>query len=292
MTRTKLIALALFCIPALSLYAAGDKPAYRLFDREGNPVTYSEMLSASAEQEVILFGELHNNPIAHWLQFELSRDLHAMFDSSLVLGAEMFEVDDQIILDEYLGGQILERHFTAEAKLWNNYETDYRPLVLMARENGLRFIATNIPRRYAAMVHRSGFGALEDLDGQGRSYMAPLPIPYDPELPGYRAMLDMEGLPAHAGENFPKAQAIKDATMAHFILQHMVPGGLFVHFNGAYHSNNDEGIGWYLREYSADDLVILTISTVEQDNPSELLEEHLGLADYIIVVPSSMTKTY
>lgn len=292
MNWTKLIALALFCIPALSLYAAGDKPAYRLFDREGNPVTYSEMLSVSAEMEVILFGELHNNPIAHWLQLELSRDLHAMFDSSLVLGAEMFESDDQIILDEYLGGQILGRHFTAEAKLWNNYETDYRPLVELARENGLGFIATNIPRRYAAMVHRGGFGALEDLGAQGRSYIAPLPIPYDPELPGYRAMLEMEGLPAHASENFPKAQAIKDATMAHFILQHLVPGGLFVHFNGAYHSSNDEGIGWYLREYSADDLAILTISTVEQDNPSELLEDHLGLADYIIVVPSSMTKTY
>lgn len=292
MNRTKLIALALFFIPALSLYAAGDKPAYCLFDREGNPVTYADMLSASAKQEVVLFGELHNNPIAHWLQFELSRDLHAMFDSSLVLGAEMFESDDQIILDEYLGGQILERHFTAEAKLWNNYQTDYRPLVELARENGLGFIATNIPRRYAAMVHRGGFDALEDLDGQGRSYMAPLPIPYDPELPGYKAMLDMEGLPAHAGENFPKAQAIKDATMGHFIMQHLRPEGLFIHFNGAYHSNNYEGIVWYLREYSENDLAILTISTVEQDDPSHLMDEYLGLADFIIVVPSSMTKTY
>ncbi len=292
MPFNKLIALVLFCSLITPLFAGEEKPAYRLFDREGNPTSYSQMLSASSEPEVILFGELHNNPIAHWLQYELSRDLHAIFDSSLVLGAEMFESDDQIILDEYFSGQIMERHFTAEAKIWNNYETDYRPLVELARENGLGFIATNIPRRYASLVHRNGFEALEDVSVQGKSYIAPLPIPYDPDLPGYKAMLEMEGLPVHLSENFPKAQAIKDATMAHFIIQNLNPEGVFIHFNGSYHSNNDEGIGWYLREYAEEALSVITITTVEQENIGELGEEHHGLADFIIVVPLSMTKTY
>jgi uncharacterized iron-regulated protein len=29
-------------------------------------------------------------------------------------------------------------------QLWSNYQTDYRPLVDFAKENNLRFIATNI----------------------------------------------------------------------------------------------------------------------------------------------------
>ena len=281
---------------SLSILQAKDKPAYRLFDRDGHETSYSALLEHASEVDIILFGELHNNPIAHWLQFDLSYDLHGVFDSLLVLGAEMFEADNQLLLNEYLEGTILERHFTAEAKLWNNYSTDYRPLVELAREKGLPFIATNIPRRYAALVHRAGFEALEDLSEQAKGYIAPLPPLYDPELPGYKAMLEMEGLPAHGSENFPKAQAIKDATMAHFIIQNLVENGLFIHFNGAYHSNNDEGIQWYLHQYAemagAQPLRVLTISTVEQNRIDALSENNHGLADFIIAVPSTMTKTY
>ena len=276
----------------LAAFAGSDKPAYQLFDREGDAVNYEALLSAATTNDIVLFGELHNNPIAHWLQLELSTDLHAHVAENLVLGAEMFEADNQVIIDEYFSGLIMENHFTSEARLWNNYETDYRPLVELAREQGLSLIATNIPRRYAAMVHRGGFEALESLSDEALAWVAPLPVPYDPDLPGYRAMLEMEGMPAHGTENFPKAQAIKDATMAHFILQHLPENGIFIHFNGAYHSNNDEGIVWYLHEYSEDNPAVLTISTVEQDAVDQLEEAHHGLADFIIAVPRTMTKTY
>ncbi len=288
----KLLLSFFFQMMFLAAFAGSDKPAYQLFDREGDAVNYEALLSAATTNDIVLFGELHNNPIAHWLQLELSTDLHAHVAENLVLGAEMFEADNQVIIDEYFSGLIMENHFTSEARLWNNYETDYRPLVELAREQGLSLIATNIPRRYAAMVHRGGFEALESLSDEALAWVAPLPVPYDPDLPGYRAMLEMEGMPAHGTENFPKAQAIKDATMAHFILQHLPENGIFIHFNGAYHSNNDEGIVWYLHEYSEDNPAVLTISTVEQDAVDQLEEAHHGLADFIIAVPRTMTKTY
>jgi hypothetical protein len=40
------------------------------------------------------------------------------------------------------------------------------------------------------------------------------------------------------------------------------------------------------------DLNIATISAVEQANVDKLNEESFGLADYIICIPESMTKTY
>ena len=203
----------------------------------------------------------------------------------------MFESDNQLILNEYLAGMITERNFNAEAKLWSNYSTDYKPLVEFAKENNLEFIATNIPRRYASLVHREGFESLKNLDKKAKKLIPPLPVPYDAELPGYKAMLDMPGLPAHGSENFPKAQAIKDATMAHFILNNFRENITFLHFNGAYHSNNYEGIIWYLAQYGKDD-GIMTISTVEQSDIDSLEESHIGIADFIIVVNSNMTKTY
>ncbi len=282
--------------PAIILFAvtfsyAQPRPAYQLFDREGRQVDFGQMLGKSAQTQIVLFGELHNNPIAHWLQLELSRELAEKVGEHLVLGAEMFEADNQLILDEYLSGLINERNFTAEAKLWNNYATDYKPLVELAKEKGIPFIATNIPRRYAALVNRQGFEGLEKLPEEAKKYIAPLPPAYDPELPGYKAMLEMTGMPAHANQNFPKAQAIKDATMAHFIYKNLNRSGVFVHYHGAYHSNNYEGIFWYLRQLD-EKLQIVTISTVEQDDISALEEGSLGLADFIIVVPATMTKTY
>ncbi len=271
---------------------AQDKQAYQIYTATGEPVTYGEMLTGALASEVVLFGELHNNPIAHWLQYEVGVDLFIEKDSLLVIGAEMFETDNQLLLDEYFDGIIRERDFTSEARLWNNYTTDYRPLLEFARENGVRYVATNIPRRYAALVNREGFQALDTLSPVAQQYIAPLPVPYDPDLPGYKAMLEMGDMPAHVSENLPKAQAIKDATMAHFILDNLEEGNIFLHLNGAYHSNNDEGINWYLRYYSESPLEIMTISTVEQESAESLQEENHGLADFIIVVPSTMTKTY
>ncbi len=287
----KSLLLSVFILCSSLHVVHGGKPAYALFDKSGAPVNYVMMLEKALASDVVLFGELHNNPIAHWLQIELTQDLFEQAGQRLTLGAEMFETDNQLLLDEYLGGLIAERNFTAEAKLWSNYNTDYRPLVEFARENQLRFIATNVPRRYASLVNREGFEGLEQLDPAARALIPPLPVPYDPELPGYKAMLEMGGMPGHTNENFPKAQAIKDATMAHFIYHNMTGGGIFLHFHGTYHSNNYEGIVWYLQQLS-ERMLIMTISTVEQDDISQLEEAYLGQSDFIIAVPSTMTKTY
>jgi len=95
----------------------------------------------------------------------------------------------------------------------------------------------------------------------------------------------------HGGENLPKAQALKDATMAHFILQYYKPGSLFIHYNGAYHSENREGIVWYLRKQQPA-LNIITITTVSQKDIFHLLKENVNKADFIICVDEDMTTTY
>ncbi|NBW03749.1 MAG: iron-regulated protein, partial [Cytophagia bacterium] len=95
----------------------------------------------------------------------------------------------------------------------------------------------------------------------------------------------------HKMPNMAKAQAIKDATMAYFIFQNQKPGGLFIHYNGSYHSEYFEGISWYLKK-SNPNLKIATIATVSQDDIQSLLPEHIGKADYIICVESDMTPTY
>lgn len=284
--------LSIVLIAFMFMAMKGDKPAYMLFDGKGKQVKYSKMLKTALDADIIFFGEQHNNPISHWMQLELTIDLFEEKGDDLVLGAEMFESDNQLILDEYLAGQIKTKSFESEARLWKNYTTDYKPLVEFAKENNLDFIATNIPRRYASLVNAEGFEGLDELSDEAKKLIAPLPVNYDPEVNCYSSMIEMMGgMGGHVTENIPKAQAIKDATMAHFILKNLKKGQTFIHYDGAYHSDNYEGIVWWIKQTNPD-LDIMTISTVEQDSITELSEEELGIADYIFCVPSTMTKTY
>ena len=278
--------LILLLFPCLALLAQ-DKPAYTLFDSRGKKVSYDKMINRLKENDIVLFGEFHNNPIVHWLQLEVTRDLQSL--RPLVLGAEMFEQDNQEALNRYLDGSLSAKGLDSSARLWPNYKTDYAPLVNFARANRIPFAATNIPRRFASLVARGGFEALDTLSELQKTWMAPLPPAYDSTLPGYKNMMTM--MAGHASPNLPKAQAIKDATMAWFILKNYKPGSLFLHFNGAYHSQNYEGILWYLRQQQPG-LKYATINTVMQKDLKKLLDEHKGTADFIICVDEDMTTTY
>ncbi len=281
------------CLMLASLSAHGqrDKPAYTIFAGNGKSVSYHKMMKDLEKADVVFFGELHNNSVGHWLELQVLKDLYAA-NVSLVLGLEMFEADTQIILDEYLNEYIDERNFLNEARPWDNYKTDYRPLVEFARQKKLRVIATNVPRRYANRVYRKGPGSLDSLSTESKRWMSPPPLQVDYSLPGYQAML--EGMQQHgagSAENLVASQALKDATMAHFIRQHVKPGGVFYHINGAYHTQDREGIIAYLAK-SDPRLKIITIHTTEQEEVGDLVDDVRSKGDYILCIPSDMTKTY
>lgn len=284
--------IILIVVAFLGLGFKSDKPAYKIYNEKGKKVSYSNMLKTLIDADLLFFGELHNNPIAHWLQFELTKDLFQVKEGDLMLGAEMFEADNQLILDEYLKGYISRAKFEDETRLWNNYKTDYKPLLEFAKDSGICFVASNIPRRYASVVFKEGFEGLEKLSDNAKEFIAPLPINYDPELACYKNMLKMGGpMGKEANPNFPKAQAVKDATMAFFILNNWQEGKLLFHFNGSYHSDNFQGIVWHVKQQKPD-LKIITITTKLQEKIDKLDEEYLNAANFILVVPESMTTTY
>jgi uncharacterized iron-regulated protein len=275
---------------AIPLFAQ-DKVAYRIFSSEGKEVKYEKMIRSLNKAEVIFFGELHNDPISHWLELQVAKSLYEA-NKDLLLGLEMFEADDQLILDEYLQGVIEEKNFLNEVKIWDNYQTDYRPLIEFVRQRKLHAIASNIPRRYANLVYRKGLASLDTLDDVSRKWIAPLPIEVDLGLKGYKKMIEeMAGHGTGSVENLAKSQAVKDATMAYFILYHKHHGNKILHINGVYHSQDGEGIVWYVKK-SSPLLKVATIAVVEQADLEKLEETNIGKSDFIVCVPNDMTKTY
>lgn len=270
-------------------FAQPNKPAYLLYDRTGSEISYDKLLKLSHQHDLIFFGEQHNNAIAHWLQFELIRDLSTDSSKSLKVGMEMFEADQQILIDEYFQDHISQSSFEDEARLWNNYETDYKPILEYAKENEIHVVATNIPRRYASSVYRNGMEILDSLSTTANRWIAPLPVEVDTTLQSYRNMSQMAH--GHGGKNLAFSQAIKDATMAHFVLSNFDKNSRIVHLNGAYHSNDYEGIIWYIKT-GENDLKILTINTITADEIGNIEPDRFQPADITLAVPSSMTKTH
>jgi uncharacterized iron-regulated protein len=291
----KLSAILFILVMQLQAFSQ-DKPAYKIFTGEGKKADYEDILKAATKSDVVFFGELHDNPIVHWLELEITKSLFAARGKDLILSAEMFETDNQILIDEYFAGIIKESSFETEVRLWKNYSTDYKPLLNFAKENGLKFVASNIPRRYAAVVASGGFEALQNIYPEELKYIVPLPIEYDPELACYKEMLSMGSsiggqMGGKVSENLPKAQAIKDATMAKSIVNNWQKGQILIHYNGSYHSDRHMGILWYLNKYNPS-IKSITISAVLQDDIEKISDENKGLADFVIVIPSSMTRTY
>ncbi len=290
--------LPLLALPSLA-QKAGDKPAYRLFTGAGKAVKYEKLTKALAGADVVLFGEAHNNPIAHWLELQVAQDLLKAKGTKLVLAAEMFERDVQPVLAGYVAvcDSITEKDLTDKTRPWPNYVTDYRPLVELARTNHLRFIGTNVPRPLARQVAKEGAASLANLPEKEKSWLMPLPLTVDGQRPAYQKMRAMFGGDAgHGGggeglDRMIAAQALKDATMAHFIAAARGAGETVLHFNGSFHSDDHSGICEYLLQ-EAPGTRLLTISTVSQEDLGKLEQENRGKADYILVVPADMTTTY
>lgn len=265
-----------------------EKQAFIIYSKNGKKTNFKKLIDKAKNSDCILFGEYHDNPIAHWLQLELTNEIAS---KNLVLGFEMFESDQQRILDLYVSGKMDENQFKDSCRLWPNYETDYKPLIDFAKSKNLLCVATNVKRKYASLLFKKGRAALDTLPESEKKLFAPLNFNIDSTLSQYREIRKMGG--HEMGGNMMESQAFKDATMAMHILKYLNTNFQFIHFNGAFHSDYHQGILWYIQQTEVGKKKkILTISTVTQVEIGRLEKENHNKADFIICVPENMTRTH
>lgn len=323
---------------------SGHIQAYQIYDANGKKLSYTQFIERlgnnlekhNTQPNVLLFGELHDNPIVHWMQIQTTQDLwlelnedtnkitKANLGPLMVLGAEMFETDQQSAVNEYLNPSDTSHETQTQVspmgatmgedpnfatlkkstKLWPNFKTDYKPLLDFSRDNHIPFIATNIPRKFASLVYKVGIQALDTLSADKKMLFPTMPMPYDSTLNCYAEIFKATG--GHGGQNLPMSQAIKDATMAWKIYGNLPrAGGVFIHYNGSYHSDKHQSIEWYLRQEESTVIRssmaknldafrsnIITISSRTQMDVTHLEPENKGIADFTIVIPDNMTRTY
>jgi uncharacterized iron-regulated protein len=285
--------------PLIALAQNEQKPSsdFRVYDSSGNVVTIETVVAAMDKAQVVFIGETHNDAVGHRVELQLLQAAAARYNQSggrtLALSLEMFERDVQTTLDEYLGGLILEKQLISDARPWNNYQSDYRPLVEFAREKSMPVIAANVPTRYANRVARLGRSSLAALSPAAKVWLAPLPYgeasaPYAAKF--QRAMQGMGG--GHEGnamQNFLDAQVLRDATMAHSIAQALKAGqkALVLHVTGIFHVEGRMGIPEQLERYRPQTRMIVIALVPASETPKTDAESLKKLGDFVFVTQTA-----
>jgi uncharacterized iron-regulated protein len=323
MTRLFLLLFVLACGPvgaALSQEPDTLEQYYRVYTASGEAATLADVVAAMAGVEVVLVGETHDDPTTHALEARLLEEAFAHYGATrpVAVSLEMFERDVQGIVDEYLAGLITEDHFRRSSRPWNNYETDYRPLVEFAREQELPVLAANPPRRYVNRVSRLGPEALQALPEQARAMLAPLP--YALASPAYRAKWDKAMSPptpvpdtTAAGtaeadtaavspgpsmhgnmEYILASQSLWDATMAYSIVEHLtrVPEALVLHMVGSFHIEAGTGIPEHLVRYRPGARQLIVLIRPHDDIAAFDVDAFAGLGDYVILTDKALPRTF
>ncbi len=196
--------------------------------------------------DLIFFGEFHDNAELHKLQRELLPLI--MSKRELILSFEMFERDVQSEVDAYIEGWTNEEQFLLETRVWQNYESDYKPLIEFAKKYKLGVIAANVPRRFAGQLTRQGMSFLNELEPDERRLLAEnITSPKDEYQKAFYDMMNLASSASHGMmtddlnlERLYQAQCLKDDTMAESIVRAFMakPKAQIIHFNGEFHSRS------------------------------------------------------
>lgn len=283
----------LFLIPLFVL--SQDKLAghYKIYSTSTQKtVTLDDIVDGMANADVLFFGEEHNDSTAHYLEYAIFKKLSEKYTGSVALSMEMFETDCQGVLDEYLGGLIREKNFITEARAWHNYK-DYRPMIELAKANGIPVTAANAPARYTNMVNRQGLGSLDQLSKTGRTYLPPLPVDTAAGV-YYQKFLNIMGGHAIPGMQMYQAQNLWDATMGWSVARtyKKLKGYKIFQVNGGFHSEEKLGTAAQLKKYAKKVRIMNIAAYADEgfDNPDWSKFGQKG--DYIILTDPKLPKTF
>jgi len=274
----------------LATLTSAQPAEVRYYTGEGEAVAFSAVVEGVSDAEVVFFGEIHGDSLGHRVQHAMLEALHTRFFGRTILSLEQFEADVQLMLDEFLAGQITETHFLQSTRPWNNYRRDYHSMVLFAKAHALPVVAANAPRRYVNRVSRLGLtAAMDSLFADARGWLAPMPLPAPSA--GYRARWDAlmggAGSPHMGPERLQRmfeAQWLWDATMAHrlALALNRRERGVALHLAGSFHVDRHQGTPEALQHYRPGTRSRVVVMRPVA-NPDLFPAELRGMGDFVVL---------
>lgn len=273
--------LLLLVLPSLIFAEEGLQSDPEIYDtKTKSRATLSEIETRAKDFDVIVFGEEHNDSKGHAWKLEALKKLSSKYP--IVLSLEMLEKDQQRSVDEFTRGEITEKGFLNSGRLWPNYQTDYHPLVIFAKENGIPVLAANAPRKYVNLVSSKGLDSLYRIKSP---YLPPRYL-YNMHRQKEYEELVLSTLGGHGGEapdpkRFLDAQYLWDASMADSIANAFYSQNRKIfQVNGRFHTDSGLGLTHRLRQLG---LKVLVISIFPGFTGQDLTDQEWSLADFVVL---------
>lgn len=291
---------------------------YRIISSKNlKETSIKDIVAEMKNYDVLFFGEEHNDSVTHYLQMEVFKELYNAYGNNTTLSMEMFETDCQLVLDEYLKGQIREKNFKKEARAWSNYR-DYKPMIEFAKDKKLQVIAANAPARYVNMAARKGLLSLNELTPSAKAFLPPLP--YDTMKGAYyekftSLMSDTRNvgitttttstkdtaakitpMPNMGPKFIVHSQSLWDASMAYSISKVFSKNknAKVIQLNGRFHSDEGFGIVAQLKKYNPKLRVLIISSCEANEKFPEITNtaDNIKEGDFMIYTDPAVPKTY
>lgn len=234
----------------------------RLWDTgRGRFIDESTLVARLTRARYILLGEKHDNPDHHRLQARLITALAAQGRRPTV-AMEMLDTSQETALTAYLRDNPQDAAGLGTAVGWENTGWPawefYQPIAEAALEAGLPLATANLTDDAVRAVARQGAAALPVPLRRALDLPSPIPEP----VRGLLRRSVVEGhcgmLPESMAEPMIRVQAVRDALMAHALIQGArrtgTDGAVLIAGNG--HVRRDAGVPWHLRRLGAEDGVV------------------------------------
>jgi len=170
--------------------------------------------------QVVFVGEFHDQRDHHLLQLQVIRELHRQ-GRPLAIGFEMFDLEKQPVLDEWVRGKVSLQEFVERyRKSWSINWSEYDAIMLFARNNGIPMVALDAPADLVQVVTRFGEAGFHP----GARMRLPAGVTTE-ILPSYRKFMTQafrsHTIPDHMFDNFCAAQGLRNSTMARRIVGYL-----------------------------------------------------------------------
>jgi len=180
----------------------------------------AKMMADLALARVVFVGEFHDQRDHHTLQLEVIKELRRQ-GKDLTIGLEMFDLEKQPILDEWVkGGMPLQEFVSRYQKGWSIDWAEYDSILLFARNNRIPLLAIDAPPDIVKLATHGGSRVL------GHEVMRRLPDGVTTTmLPSYRSFMASafraHDIPDAMFNNFCAAQGLRNSTMAKRISRYL-----------------------------------------------------------------------
>jgi uncharacterized iron-regulated protein len=210
----KTVALAVCCL--LLAGCLGGARTVSTAEKDGLAI----MMADLQQSRVVFVGEFHEQRDHHRLQLEVIKALHLQ-GGELAIGLEMFDLEQQPTLDEWVSGRLPLQEFMARYRQgWNIDWAEYDAILLFARNNRIPLIALDTPADIVRRVMHGGHGII------GSTERRRLPVGITTDIsPSYRDFMSRafsrHQLAEQQFDLFCAAQGLRNSTMASRISQYL-----------------------------------------------------------------------